>query len=247
MAITLDARTEFTTTTGADPESFSHTIGAGATLLVLLIGHRNGNASNAVGATWNGTEALTKVRNDVVASTGSAHTEIWYRINPTSGTHTVAIDFGAAPATDVISAVSLFGTDTSSPIDNHNGTSGVDNLSQTIATTAANCWILDVSFVRGTNTTIAWGAQTGRTNYSTPWDTEWAGNEGSGGGSKFENVAAATYTCDWSYVAPASTALSIVAIKPAAASASITPTVGSAVLTGAAPRMNFGIIVPTEV
>lgn len=32
-----------------------------------------------------------------------------------------------------------------------------------------------------------------------------------------------------------------------AASASITPTVGSAVITGAAPRMNFGVIVPTEV
>lgn len=32
-----------------------------------------------------------------------------------------------------------------------------------------------------------------------------------------------------------------------ASSVSITPTVGSAVLTGAAPRMNFGVIVPTEV
>lgn len=188
-------------------------VASGSTILVALVTYRAANGEAIVSVKWNTSETFTFVRHDVLATSGTHHSEIWYLLAPTSGTHNIDIDFGAAPTVLSASVVSLFGTATSSPVDAHNGTSGTGDLSQTIATTQAGSWVLDVFGIRSNAGTITAGTQTGRTAYSPVWDDESLLNKGCGGGTKFENAAAATYTCDWTQTNAVHSALSIVAIK----------------------------------
>lgn len=213
MAITLDAITGYDSDVGTDPESFSHTVGSGATLIVVLVATRGGGP--VVGVTYGGA-ALTLARADTPSA--SAFTEIWYRVSPTAGAATVSVDMTVTPTTTSIRAVSLFGTATSSPIEANNGTTGAGtDLSQTITTVTTGAWILDVYMVRGNPATCAPGTQTGRTNWASAWDYEPGGNEIAAGGTKFENVSVSTYTCDWTQTGGVTaSSLSIVAIAQAA-------------------------------
>lgn len=211
MAITLDAITNSNSTTPASPYTFSHTVGTGATILLVLIGNRTSIAA-ITGVTYAG-NALTSVRRD--GPTNAAISEIWYQVNPATGSNTVSIAQSAALTTISVLAVSLFGTDTSNPIDAHNGTTGTGNPSVDVTSTTDNCWMMDVCFSRGNPTTITQGTESGRTDWSPDWEYEPGGNEGAGGGTKYENVTSAgAKTFSWTHTGTGAS-LSGVAIKVA--------------------------------
>lgn len=216
MAITLDAITASNTTTPSDPQTFSHTCAASASIIIVLLAQRNTNI--AVGMTYNGL-ALTKVRAD--GPNTAAVSEIWYRLAPSSGANTVSIDTNGASTTLAALAVSLIGTDTTAGvIDNHNGTNGTGNLSVDLTSVASGCWFLDVMCGRGNPATITQGAESGRNNWSPDWEYEPGGNEMAGGGTNYQDISpAATKTFSWTTSGVTGSALSVVSIRPPAAAA----------------------------
>lgn len=86
MAITIDATSE-STEKGAGSYSWSHTVSGSNTLLVVIMHIRSGT-SDVSTLTYDG-ETLTKAI--AVQSASGVTTEIWYKVNPASGSNTIAV------------------------------------------------------------------------------------------------------------------------------------------------------------
>jgi hypothetical protein len=88
--------------TKANPVTFSKTVGAASTLLVVHV-----NSGLETGVSYAGI-AMTEATSSSIVST-------WYLVNPPSGTNSVVVDFSAFSGV-YASAVSYTGTDTSNPL-----------------------------------------------------------------------------------------------------------------------------------
>ena len=213
MAITLDAKTTSNSAAPADPYTFSHTVGTGATVLVLLITWRGG--ATISGVTYNSV-ACTNVRTDT-GSTSLGNSAIYYLLAPSTGANTVSVDFSIAASLVSITAVSLFGTDTTTAVINaHNGAANdtASPVSIDVTSTVNLCWMMDAIGIRGNPSTITQGAESGRTDWTPDWEYEPGGNAMAGGGTFYSDVSpAGAKTFSWTFTGTGGS-VSGVAISP---------------------------------
>lgn len=114
MAVSIDASTLNQGT------SFSHTVGASANLLCVIVHLQGGSGQDVTAVSYNGV-ALTKGSGGHSGYSEGAH--IWYLVNPPSGAHTVSVTT-INTNTVACSAVSFNGAHATSPIGGSNDTSG---------------------------------------------------------------------------------------------------------------------------
>lgn len=176
------------------PFSFNITVGGGGTnrLLVVCVGHTRGPGTTVTGITAGGT-AMTFIRSDQTAG-NTNRTELWQLAAPATGTVAVQVTFGAAPASAVAGAISLTGASQGTPVDAHNGTTGLAGTqpSTSVTTVADNAWL--VSCVKdNSNELIAVGAsQTQRWNVEDTTD-----HDSYGASTRGPVTPAAATTMNW--------------------------------------------------
>lgn len=119
MAVTLDAVGPSTTAqsgTNASSISWSHTVGTGATVLIVTAALGRIPDSVNMGATYNGV-AMTQLAKTHTNNSIAGYLQTWYLLAPTAGTHTVQVSaaFGTSVDSLVGCSFSLFGTASQSP------------------------------------------------------------------------------------------------------------------------------------
>ena len=144
MAIVLESSSTFTET-----ESYAYTHTAGNLLVVVYSGLTNGGTGQVRRLTYNGL-TLTKVHQ---STRDKCWSEIWYLIDPPTGSNTLSVVGSNAHDTSV--AYSLSGVDirddgpvVQAIIGNHNGGS---NISQSISTTGGGFVICTINSDNGGN------------------------------------------------------------------------------------------------
>ena len=140
MAIGYDAASN-TTFNGTASASWSHvTAGADRVLVVgIYIVDTTGPASVST-LTYNSV-SLTLIRRRVGANSNAG--ELWYLLNPTVGTNTVAVTLSGTPAqAAIIWGISLTGVGALDASNENGAASGQPSVS--VTTVADNAWIVDV-------------------------------------------------------------------------------------------------------
>lgn len=194
-SITLDA-----TSYGQNVDqnvTFSHTTADGATILVVSTFVAGGGTAAVSGVTYNGT-ALAKAASASNGSGGEAG--VWYLVNPPTGAHNVVVSGNAGVGTASGAAITLFGTDTTSPI---GGTASL--AQQTTATPFSST--LTVTGASGSYIVSSLGYTTTASDIMTPADTETAwrssaiGNSAIGSnhhaGAGYVQHAGSNYSVSW--------------------------------------------------
>jgi hypothetical protein len=186
--------------------SFSHTVTSSGADRILIVGINGGG--NSVTAVEYNNDPLTEIRRDNNGGGGtSAHTSLWYLVNPDVGTHDVHIT--VVILTNLAAgAVSFTGVDQADPIETHNGANGNSAIPATTLTTTTNeAWLIDVVGTNGG--TVSEGA--GQLE-------RWNDVQGStrGAGSTEFTSSAGTFSMSWTRNEGASEwAISAAALKPA--------------------------------
>jgi hypothetical protein len=145
-AIALDA-TSSSAGSAISSISWSH-ICTGSNLILVIGG---GALDYYIGtSTYDGVMG-TKVRDD---GSASAKSSIWYLLNPTTGSHTVTIQYTASNRWITVGAISLSGINQSGQPDAQNGKSASASSATTSVTTVANnSWVVSYIAIRGYNLT----------------------------------------------------------------------------------------------
>lgn len=198
----------------------SVTVGSGADFLVCGIHSFVDGDGTATGVTYNTTETLTQVRQDLAVSGGrDPASEIWYLVAPSVTTANVAITLATTNHVAAATCLVLSGVDQTTPMDETGGEGSVDptgvSHSDTIDTATANAWVFQSVSGKGAAAGIT--QDNGQTELT---DTDTAG-------------AAETLAWSDAYLGPIATpgtntlgvssmfaddiCLSLAAIKPAAA------------------------------
>lgn len=136
--------------------NWNHTVGASLVngILVVKIASRGASVNSDLaitGITYNGvalTKAIDRNSADSPAS-NTLSTEIWYLVNPPSGTHSVAVTFTGTVTTSVGYASSAQNIDQTNPVDvtggsNANGQASPDTTS--VTTVNPNSLVFDVIY-----------------------------------------------------------------------------------------------------
>lgn len=158
-AIGFDSSSTRSTNNG-NALSWAHTVGAGANrLLVVALSLRHTGAQAATAVTYNGTNLTPLI---IRTNNNNARVELWYLINPPSGTANVAITWSGASTRAVGGAMSFSGVDQTTPLEDPEGATGNSTagsaVSITVTTTMRGVWVIDAVASRtGLNMTIAGG------------------------------------------------------------------------------------------
>ena len=95
-------------------ESWSHTVGTGPDRL-LIVGVSYQEVGGKVSSvTWNTSENFTQIGE--VSNSSDATAQIWMLVNPTSGTHTVAVNLTEEGEKRRCGAVSFFHVNQTTPV-----------------------------------------------------------------------------------------------------------------------------------
>ena len=165
-AIAFDAAAS-TSGKNAASISWSHTVGTGASILVVGLAVEDTTSSilSPSSITYNGV-AMTAVPSSSATSGSSTfdRSQLFYLLNPPSGVHTVAVSFGGAINNIAAGSVSLSGT-TGAPgaAAIATATSG-SAISASVNVTTAGSWVVDVvcsgassaTFPAGSGQTVRW-------------------------------------------------------------------------------------------
>lgn len=111
--------------------------------------------------TYNGTSLTQAAANESSGSSRNVRTEVWYMVNPPSGSsYTVSVTTSATMMCYVLSAMSLTGVDQTTPVGNTNTHAGnTAAYSASITTTVADAWLIGGAGIRkGTN---SWSPDSG--------------------------------------------------------------------------------------
>lgn len=216
--ITSDNSTQgtSTSTTSGSTLTLNLTVAPIATMIVVGVGSGCGGTHSA-SVVANGTTAFTFQQ--LGWTSGSAQSELWYLVNPPTGSVSITVTLGAASAFPWgFGAMSLIGAVKSSPIDASTGKSAGQgtSISDSVITTAANDWIVDVVFTEGPGTVSGIGPGGTQTQVWSATSTAYIVY-----GSYEANVATGANSASWNF--PNSTSIKIahamIAIKAAAVSA----------------------------
>lgn len=160
MAIAFDVGGKSTVQASVSNYSFSGpTLGSLTNGLVWVATISRGAASDAnlvvTGVTYNSvamSKAKAQLEPDSGGSSGSLSTEIWYLVNPPSGSKTVAITFTGTVNHSIAYVGSLSGVDQSNPVDATAGSGDAESgsptstITQNITTVANQAWIVDAIY-----------------------------------------------------------------------------------------------------
>lgn len=163
MAISLDnSASAHNDAGGTNTLSFSITVAANASMLLVFVGATPGNAAGT--CTANGTSMTSEIFEWVA---GNMAMQIFALASPPTGSVTVAITLGANSVDSWQAwAVSLIGTATASFVDGTNGSSiaAAGSTSDSLTPTVSNDWLLDAfhctSGTSGHSVTNGAGGQT---------------------------------------------------------------------------------------
>lgn len=189
-AITFDATSSSPFFTSSSTMQWAHTVGAGSNSVLIVVATQN---NSSTGVSYDGM-ALTKIIQTTIPADGSERTEIWYLVNPPSGTHNVSTTFSSAFTAGQDGSYSFFGVSQTNPID-ATGTFSIgsgNTASITLTPTVAGDEIIDgISLQTFSQTNFA--AKAGQTlNYSTPLGG--GGNPGAASSYKTNPTSLATST-----------------------------------------------------
>jgi hypothetical protein len=153
MAITLDnfnAGYSYGngTTPPSSPITYSHTVNSGSDRVLLVLIQARGTVSAVSAVTY---DSVSMNLVTTVATNGVITSQIWYLVNPSTGTHDVSITHAFSGGTNILSqAVSFFGVNQTTPIDAFitGAASNTGPMTATIATTTANAVIVDSCAMR---------------------------------------------------------------------------------------------------
>lgn len=226
MAIAFDTVTSGLTAAGGTGATVSvaHTCGAGTTLLLAGVAVNDGNQTNnqTVSLTYNGVTMIQLIEKD---SGGDTRVEIWYMINPPTGSaHNAVITYNNINYVGM-GILSFTGTATVAPTQSQGNTGTASSVSESLVPTNANSWMMDVISDESnptTTTTIRW------TNANQSFQQGRGSTTGPVTGS---TAMGYTSLSSWSYaqmvIAPAAAPVSLIPIVSGSSSPqpSVTPVV----------------------
>jgi len=155
VALAVDATSHSTAQSGSS-WSWNHT--CTGSNLILVVGVTNVGAGNSVLTLTYNSVSLTQVRKDFNGSSNST-TEIWYLLNPATGTHSIAVALNGNATSGIGCAISLTGAAQSGQMDANVGdsTGSGSPISDNITTLTAGDYVIDLAC---DNPTGAMGAAT---------------------------------------------------------------------------------------
>lgn len=165
MAIALDAQAAIRTSTGNTVTLSSFTIAAGSDkILIVMTTAQDGNHANypVTGVDWNGTETLTKVREDEAA--GNTGTSLWYLLDPTSATADIRATYTGSLGESTVGAYSFTGVNQVAPEANNGATGASTSVDVDLTTIAANTVSVTVTCSEASYASID-DSQTAHTSY----------------------------------------------------------------------------------
>jgi len=150
----------------ANPIEWNHTIGSGSNrLLVVTAGWRDGGGKWDIDSmTYDGV-SMTKAKDQTGGD--ASNSEVWYLVNPNTGTNQISMTMNGNPDFGASGAVSFFGVDQDNPLDATGSAQASGNPSTSITTVANGAMVVDAVYSR--NATLSVGAnQTQMYNISDP-------------------------------------------------------------------------------
>lgn len=196
--------------------SWSHTAGGSQRILIVGVAIRNSGGRTVTGVTYNGLPlALIGAQNNGA----SVRVEQWYLTAPPAGAFTVQVNL-SGNARVTAGSVSLTGVDQATPIDASAPASGSGgNPSVTVTTLTDRAWVVDALAHRLSPAVTAGAGQTAQ------WTNVTGGGpvNGVGGASSTEGpkTPAGAVAMTWTLAPGQDWALHAVALRPAAAAASL--------------------------
>ncbi|MDI3463624.1 MAG: hypothetical protein OJF50_002445 [Nitrospira sp.] len=209
-AISCGNVTPFNAASPTDPETIAYTTPAGSDqVLFVFVGNRRTISPNINVPTHAG-GAMTVL--DAEAFNSPAATKLFYKVNPTSGTNNVVVDFVGTPLADAIVIFTCSGVDTASPIRASNTATGTSTaVSVTVLGVQAGDVVLDFFVADNTLSAPTIGAnQTNLNNGSDGTELAW-------GSSQQDGVDGGVMS--WTNAISEQWSISAVAIKPLVAPA----------------------------
>lgn len=212
MAIAIGNYSSKSDSGSGDTTAFDSGTGANRVLIVGFSNFDSNATDRQVSSVSYGGQALTKVANSVGDNaTSNARSEIWYLIDPPTGSNNIAVTFaGANDITNSDYFYAVFtGVDQSTPIndsDNHQTTGGTQDRI-TLTTTVDGCVLIDVN-----------NGDQGTSNYTVgAGQTELMNLSGATGLGSYKAVGAAgSYNMDINTTASDNYAHGAIALAPAA-------------------------------
>jgi hypothetical protein len=220
-AITFDAVASKAATNGAST-TWTHTTGTG-TDRILIVGLATEDTSTSVlnvsTITYGGV-AMTAVANSTATAGSSTYdrAQLFYLLNPASGTNTISVTWGGAVNGISAGSISLAGVAQSAPSTAaiNSATSG-NTISANIAVATAGSWLVSVANSGASNATLTPGStQTKR------WGL---GQSNSGGAGSTATPATGTVSTTWTASSSSQLALSVVALAPSGGTSVTAPAI----------------------
>jgi hypothetical protein len=143
--------------------------------------------------------------------------ELWYLINPPTGSYQVTVNLSSGSAIATVATVTYSGVSQGSPIDGNTGTvNSSSSPSQNITVNTSNSLLLG-NVALGPNTTVTsdGSGQTQRWDQTTSANYYGSTYVGRGHGSEKNSVSTGVQTMSWTLSQSISWAVSVVALKPA--------------------------------
>lgn len=127
---TLDLKTSNAATGNSSSQSFNHTISGSNRYLLVACSYRT-NTPHVTGITWNTTENLSLIAGPIVPSSPAIAIELWGLVNPSTGTHAVAVSWSGNTTRRMTCAASFNNVHQTTPLGtaaNNNGNSLTPNV-----------------------------------------------------------------------------------------------------------------------
>jgi hypothetical protein len=124
--------------------SFAHNTGSGSDrFLAVCVTWQNSGSTSNTGASYNAVAMTEWGRATSGSADGDAGAALWYLVNPTAGSNTVATTFNNLPNFQAASAISFTGVHQTTPIRTASTASGTSSAPSVSPTSALNDLVLD--------------------------------------------------------------------------------------------------------
>ena len=151
-AIVCADATETATTTTTDPETIAYTTPAGSNQ-ILIVGVSMRDSTDTISGATHAGNAMTAVTTEAYSG-DVVHTQIFYRVNPTSGTNNVVVDWSGAVLSDAIVILTCSGVNTADPIRAFNTATGASGTAVTVTVASVVTGDMVVDMYGGDSQTV---------------------------------------------------------------------------------------------
>jgi len=131
----------YTPAESASSATFAHNVSSEKNrILIVGVGYRNASTDGDItGITFNGV-ALTKISEQ----TGESGAELWYLLNPDSGSHNIVVTASGSIRGWGVGAVDLYNCNQNDPINTYNIGAGSGSPNVSVTTDEDECMIVDM-------------------------------------------------------------------------------------------------------